>query len=208
MIPSWLGRSAPGVGSDEVGSAVDGVAEVVAAVSADASGHRTSSRGPVAWLALLPLRIVRRLVVLSFRTGYHVGAVPLRVTRAASRRLGLVGTVCLVAGVVIGLLLAPVSGRQLRQRLRNLAGGTSPRPDLEVQAAVVAELASAPRTAALTRPQVVVTGGIVTLAGSAPTETARIELEAVAAGVPGVLGVVNELVVAGSSPDPDGPGRR
>jgi hypothetical protein len=47
-----------------------------------------------------------------------------RVGAAASKRLGAVGTVCLVVGVVVGLLVAPTSGRQLRERLRlALSGG-------------------------------------------------------------------------------------
>jgi hypothetical protein len=151
----------------------------------------------VLWLALTPLRLLGRSTAVAFRAGRTVGTAPLRVTAGVSRRLGAVGTVCLVAGVLLGLLVAPISGRQLRERIRTLVAGTSPLPDETVRAAVVAELATAPRTGDLpTQPSVTVVGGVVTLDGQVPHGAARIEAEAIVAGVPGVQGVVNHLATA------------
>jgi osmotically-inducible protein OsmY len=147
-------------------------------------------------LLVLPVRVVRTTAVVAFRSGVQVGSLSARATAAVSRRLGVVGTVCLVAGMAIGLLVAPVSGRQLRSRIRTLLAGSRPVGDDDLQATVVAALASTQRTWHLPQPAVSVAGGVVTLSGTAPHETARIELEAAAAGVAGVQGVVNQLTVA------------
>jgi hypothetical protein len=90
-----------------------------------AATERITSRSRFVWrLAVAPLRIVVGVVSAAFRTGIAVGRFPMRVGAAASKRLGAVGTVCLVVGVVVGLLVAPTSGRQLRERLRlALSGG-------------------------------------------------------------------------------------
>lgn len=173
---------------------VDDMVDTPAARAAGAVAGRATH---ILWrLALLPFRLLRRTAVIAFRAGVQVGSVPVRVTAAASRRLGVVGTLCLMAGVIIGLLVAPVSGRQLRSRLRTLTAGSRPLPDADLRAAVVAELAAAQRTWHLPQPEVAVSGGVVTLAGDAPHETARIEIEAATAAVPGVQGVVNRLVVS------------
>jgi hypothetical protein len=156
-----------------------------------------ASRGThIVWrLALLPFRLVFRTAFLAFRAGLRVGSMPIRITAAASRRLGVVGTLSLIAGVTIGLLLAPVPGRQLRQQLRTLAARRPPMPDPELWSAVVSELAAAQRTWHLPQPEVVVSAGVVTLTGAVPHDTGRIELEAVAVSVPGVHDVINRLVV-------------
>jgi len=177
-------------GSVRVNDIVDTPAARVASAAAGKATH-------LVWrLVLLPLRLLRRTAVVAFRAGVQVGSVPVRITAATSRRLGVLGTLCLVVGVLIGLLVAPVSGRQLRQRLRTLTAGSRPVPDADLRSAVVGELAAAQRTWHLPQPEVSVSGGVVTLAGGAPHETARIEVEAAAAAVPGVQGVVNRLVVS------------
>lgn len=172
-------------------------------VSPEQAAPGVSRRQPVrrtarlgARLVLLPLRLARRATALSFRAGVSVGRVPVRVTAIGARRLGVVGVLALLAGIAIGLLVAPVSGAQLRARLRTLVGGTGAVPDGDVRVAVERELSSAPRTWHLPQPEVAVHGGVVTLRGSVPHDTARIEVEAAAAGVRGVQGVVNDLVVA------------
>lgn len=147
-------------------------------------------------LVTLPLRLVWGLTRTAFRSGVRVGTLPVRVTAAGARHLGLVGVLAFLGGVAIGLLAAPVSGAQMRARLRTLVAGTGARPDDEVRQAVVDELGAAPRTWHLPQPSVTVSGGVVTLRGSVPHETARIEVEAAAATVRGVQGVVNDLVVA------------
>jgi osmotically-inducible protein OsmY len=118
------------------------------------------------------------------------------VTAVGARRLGAVGVVTLLVGIGIGMLVAPTSGAQLRARLRTLVGGTGALPDGEVRVAVQRELSAAPRTWHLPQPEVAVHGGVVTLRGTVPHDTARLEVEAAAAGVRGVQGVVNDLVVA------------
>jgi len=175
------------------------VAAVVETVEA-VMKHRSRSAGSrlVVGLLVLPLRVLRSAVKLSFKAGVQVGAAPFRVTAVATRRLGVVGTASLLVGVAVGVLFAPVSGRQMRQRLRQLISGPALIPDSRLQQAVVDEIGAAARTSDLPQPQVTVTGGVVTLQGTAPSETARIELEATAAAVAGVQGVVNTLTVAGS----------
>lgn len=147
-------------------------------------------------LLTLPLRLVWGLTRTAFRSGVRVGTLPVRATAAGARHLGVVGVLAFIGGVAIGLLAAPVSGARMRARLRTLVAGTGARPDVEVRQSVVDELASAPRTWHLPQPSVTVSGGVVTLRGSVPHETARIEVEAAAATVRGVQGVVNDLVVA------------
>ena len=168
--------------------------EAVPATSRRQPGRRAVRFG--ARLMLLPLRLARRVTALSFRAGVSVGRLPMRATAIGARRLGAVGVLALLAGIAIGLLVAPVSGAQLRARLRTLVGGTGAVPDGDLRLAVARALSSAPRTWHLPQPEVSVHGGVVTLRGSVPHDTARIEVEAAAAGVRGVQGVVNDLVVA------------
>jgi hypothetical protein len=144
----------------------------------------------------LPLRVAASATAVAFRAGLRVGRLPVRVTALGARRLGAVGVVTLLVGIGIGMLVAPTSGAQLRARLRTLVGGTGALPDGEVRVAVQRELSAAPRTWHLPQPEVAVHGGVVTLRGTVPHDTARLEVEAAAAGVRGVQGVVNDLVVA------------
>jgi len=144
----------------------------------------------------VPFHAVRSAIRVAYRSGRVAGAVSVRATAVASRRLGVVGVAALLVGVVIGLLVAPVPGRQLRQRLATLIAGARPVPDDHVRQAVVAALGASPRTWQLPEPEVTVAGGVVTLTGEVPSETARVEMEVVAAGTPGVQGVVNHLVTS------------
>lgn len=171
------------------------------AVAPDAgrASHRRPVRGALrlgVHTAVLPLRMARAISAGAFRAGVRVGSLPVRLTAGGVRRLGAVGALALLVGLGLGLVVAPVSGAQLRARLRTLVGGTTAVPDGDLRLAVASELASAPRTRHLPPPEVVVHGGVVTLRGSVPHDTARIEVEAAASGVPGVQGVVNDLVVA------------
>jgi len=69
-------------------------------------------------LVLLPFRLVIAAVVVSFRTGLFVARVPVRASAGVGRAVGLRAAVALLVGVAIGLLLAPVPGRELRRRLQ------------------------------------------------------------------------------------------
>lgn len=154
---------------------------------------RHDGRGSVALLAL-PFKLVGALIVGAFRAGWWSAKVPVRVTARTTRVLGLKAVVLFVAGVVVGVVFAPVSGAELRSRLRRrLAGG--PVTDAELADKVGFELAHAPRTWHLPQPEVAVLQGRVELIGEVPHERGRDELERVASAVAGVVGVENHLVV-------------
>jgi hypothetical protein len=154
-------------------------------------GHRLAGS-----VVALPFHVVGAAIRVAYRSGRVAGTVSVRATAVAGRRLGVVGVAALAVGVIIGLLFAPVPGRQLRQRLATLIAGARPVPDDHVRQAVVASLGASPRTWQLPEPDVAVAGGVVTLTGEVPSETARVEMEVVAAGTPGVQGVVNHLVTS------------
>jgi osmotically-inducible protein OsmY len=129
------------------------------------------------WLLTLPVRLVYRL----------------------SRLLGLRRIGTLAVGVGVGLLLAPVPGAEMRERLRRRleeAGLGVPAGDGEIAERVRRELSQSPSTWHLTQPQVEVVAGSVILSGEVPHTTARTDLERTAAAVPGVVAVDNRLVVS------------
>ena len=143
---------------------------------------------------LLPVRLVIWLIGLGFRLGWWAAKVPVRVTATTTRVLGPKAVVLFVAGVVLGLLFAPTTGAELRERLRRrLEGGGL--TDEELAEKVGFELAHAPRTWHLPQPEVAAAAGTVTLTGEVPHGEGRGELERVAGAVPGVDAVVNALVV-------------
>ena len=96
-------------------------------------------------LLLLPFKIALALVGVTFRTGRAVARVPVRTTRFVVRVGSIRGWVLFVVGIALGLLLAPVTGQQLRAKLQAMldGGGSS---DDQLQAKVTFELAHAPRT--------------------------------------------------------------
>lgn len=137
----------------------------------------------------LPFRLAFGITGLTFRTGYRTG-----------RLLGYRRLFVFAAGVGAGLVLAPAPGREIRAKLRALAESRLGRvPDLELGDRVRFELSHSPRTWHLPQPDVQVAGGRVTLLGEVPHETGRQDLERAAAAVPGVAGVDNQLLVAGTS---------
>lgn len=145
-------------------------------------------------LLLLPFKLVIALVAVAVHVVVWIVALPLKLAWAVLRGLGAKGVAALLVGVAAGLLLAPGPGRELRGRLRAALGGGPP-PDEELRDRVGFELAHAPRTWHLPQPEVAVTGGRVTLTGTVPHETARVELVATAGGVPGVVAVDDVLDV-------------
>jgi hypothetical protein len=142
----------------------------------------------VLWLLsrflLLPVKTATGSMKLGYRTGRLVGY----------RRLFVFG-----AGVAVGLLLAPRPGRELRERLRQLAESRRPPTDVELADRVRFELKHAPRTWHLPQPDVAVASGRVVLTGEAPHETGRADLERAAAAVAGVVDVDNLVVVTGTN---------
>jgi len=131
--------------------------------------------------------------------GHLVGALfrlPWRVLRVTLRVLGFRGVVFGLLGLAAGLLLAPASGRELRQKLAGLLGA-GPVTDAELIDKVAFELSHAPRTWHLEpQPEVAVVAGRVILTGEARDDDASDEFRRVAAAIPGVVEVDNQLVVA------------
>ncbi|MEZ5141345.1 MAG: BON domain-containing protein [Acidimicrobiales bacterium] len=154
-------------------------------------------------LVVVPVKLVSAVVEAAFRIGLAVGRAPVRVSQRAVRLAGVKGVLLFLVGLVVGLVLAPVPGRQLRARLRALAAGGAAPSDEELAATVTFELSHAPRTWHLTQPEVSVEGGRVTLTGAAPDDAARDELVTVVAGIPGVVDVVDRLEVDADEPVPE-----
>jgi len=153
----------------------------------------------VAQLIRLPFKVAGKLIVAAFALGRAVGRVPLRMTHRTIRLLGFRGVFFGLLGLAAGLLLAPVAGRELRRKLAGLLGG-GPVTDAELIDKVAFELSHAPRTWHLEpQPAVAVVAGRVILTGEARDDTASDEFSRVAAAIPGVVEVDNQLVVAGEA---------
>ncbi|HVX18631.1 MAG TPA: BON domain-containing protein [Acidimicrobiales bacterium] len=145
-------------------------------------------------LVLLPPRVLfgvsKRATKVSYRVGRAVGY----------RRIVLFG-----AGAAVGLLVAPVPGRDLRRRLlegTGLATGDVPPGIAEQELAdeVRTHLRQAPRTWHLPQPVVTeVAPGRIRLDGSVSDDTARRDLESTVAQVEGVDEVDNQVRVVGTA---------
>jgi hypothetical protein len=153
-------------------------------------------------LLLLPFKLLAAVIGGSaralggtFRVGYKVGAAPVKVGRRATRVAGFSGVVCFVLGLALGLLFAPVKGRDLRTKLQRALGRGAGLSDAELAEKVGFELGHAPRTWHLPQPEVAVVEGRVQLRGRVPHDTAREELVRVATAIPGVGGVDDLLDV-------------
>lgn len=146
-------------------------------------------------ILFFPIKLVLHLLGFTAKAGYKAGTVPFKVTAVTGRVVGFKGFVLLVVGVAIGLLLAPVPGRELRDRILLMVKGSQPLSDTDLAEKVGFELSHAPRTWHLPQPEVAAVAGRVELLGSVPHETGRDELARVAAAVPGVAAVDNRLQV-------------
>jgi hypothetical protein len=145
-------------------------------------------------LVVLPIKLALAALGLTARTGFRIGRLPVRATGRSVRIVGLKGIFFLAVGLAIGLLLAPETGKQLRARLAALLGQASASDD-DLAEKITFELAHAPRTWHLEQPAVKVAGGRVTLSGIVPAAEARDELGRVAAAIPGVVAVDNQIVL-------------
>lgn len=127
-----------------------------------------------------------RLLFMPPKVGYRVGRV------VGARRLFVFG-----AGLAVGLLLAPMAGRELRARLQELADARRGPGDLAAK--VRLDLSQSPRTWHLPQPEVEVVGSTAILRGEVPHESGRADLERTAAAVPGVVSVDNKVVISGTN---------
>jgi hypothetical protein len=138
-------------------------------------------------LVLLPIRVALGSMVVGYKVGSLLGY----------RRL-----LTFAVGVGVGLLLAPVPGEQLRQRVRGAIGTAgADRSPGGLADAVRTELSQSPRTWHLPQPEVEASGARVVLQGQVPHEEGRADIERTVSAVPGVAAVDNRLVV---SPPPGG----
>jgi BON domain len=140
---------------------------------------------------------VLRMLVLPFRAGVGAGRLGFVAGWRAGRFVGPERLVLVGAGVAVGLLVAPVPGRVLRERARRAVAERGQAPG-SLAERVAEALRSDPRTGQLVQPEVEVTGRRVVLRGTVPHETARGDLGRVAGAVPGVAAVDNLLQLPGT----------
>ena len=134
----------------------------------------------------LPVKVTYWVGKAGVRTGYAAGRLSVGSTYKVGRFVGVSRLLALGAGVGIGLLVAPTSGRELRDTLqRKLAARRAPVSDDAVAERVRYELSHS----------VEVSGGVAILSGGAPHETGKADIERAAAAVPGVAEVESHLVV-------------
>ena len=147
---------------------------------------------------LFPVRLAFGVGKLSAKGGYKAGRASVVGTYKAGGLLGYRRMATLGAGVGLGLMLAPSSGRELRetikQRLaeRSSGGGDS---DEAVAERARQKLSQSPRTWHLPQPEVDVVAGTAVLTGTAPHATAKSDLEDAVRTVEGVVAVDSRIEV-------------
>lgn len=141
-------------------------------------------------LIFLPAKLGLGSAKLGVKTGYRTGRL------VGYRRIFLFGL-----GIGVGLLIAPMTGREARAKLQELLearrGGGGVPSDLAER--VRFELSHSPRTWHLPQPEVEVLGSTAILRGAVPHETGRAELERTAAAVAGIVAVENLLDIASNA---------
>ncbi|MGH9135469.1 MAG: BON domain-containing protein [Acidimicrobiales bacterium] len=141
------------------------------------------------------------LLTLPFRVvglGFKTSAVSAKVTHRTLRFVGYRRILVFGLGVGVGLLLAPVPGAKLREKLLESIEGFTGRPPADLADQVRDELSSSPRTWHLPQPVIGITDGKVVLTGDVPHATAAADLERAARGVRGVVDVENRLRITGT----------
>jgi osmotically-inducible protein OsmY len=147
-------------------------------------------------ILLLPVRATLGVGKLSAKTGYRTGKLSARSTYRVGRLIGLRRVLVLGTGVGVGMLVAPTSGQELRDKLRRQwESRRAPATDEAVAERVRYELSHSPRTWHLPQPAVEVVAGRAILTGGAPHATGKADIERAAASVPGVADIDSRLVV-------------
>jgi hypothetical protein len=139
-------------------------------------------------LIFLPARVGLGTTKLGVKAGYRTGRL------LGYRRLFVFG-----AGLAAGLLLAPMTGREAREKVRRLLEARHQGGSGDLAERVRYELSHSPRTWHLPQPTVEVVGATAVLRGEVPHEVGRTDLEVTAAAVPGVVGVDNHVAVTASA---------
>ncbi len=139
-------------------------------------------------LIFLPAKVGVGTTKLGVKAGYRTG-----------RLLGYRRIFVFAAGVGVGLLIAPMTGREARAKLQQLIDERRAGARGDLAERVRFELSHAPRTWHLPQPIVEVQGGTAILRGTVPDEGARTDLERTAAAVAGVVDVDNHVAVGGPS---------
>lgn len=137
-------------------------------------------------LIFLPAKVGIGSTKLGVKAGYRTGRL------VGYRRIFL-----FAVGVGVGLLVAPMTGREARAKLQRFIDARRGIGTGDLAERVRFELSHAPRTWHLPQPTVEVQGGTAILRGVVPHETARLDLERTAAAVAGVVEVDNHMAVAG-----------
>ena len=135
-------------------------------------------------LLVLPVKVGLGTTKLGVKAGYRTGLL-----------VGYRRVVVFAAGVGVGLLIAPVTGREARAKLQELrarrSGGGG-----DLAERIRYELSHSPRTWHLPQPEVEVVDGRAILRGEVPHEVGRVDIERTAAAVAGVVDVDNHLAVS------------
>jgi len=139
-------------------------------------------------LIFLPARVGVGTTKLGMKAGYRTGRL------VGYRRLVLFGV-----GVGVGLLVAPTTGQEARDRLRRFVEERRGGPEGDLASKVRQELARSPRTWHLPQPDVEVVAGTAILRGQVPHETGKADIVRTAAAVAGVVAVDDHLAVAGTN---------
>ena len=146
------------------------------------------------WVYAAKMFTLVRLLFLPVKVGVGVSRVGAKAGYRTGRLLGYRRVAVFAAGVGLGLMIAPMAGRETRGRIqdrwinRNNGGA-------DLAERVREELARAPRTWHLPQPEVEAVGACAILRGEVPHQSARADMERAAAAVAGVASVENHLTV-------------
>lgn len=139
-------------------------------------------------LIFLPAKLGAGSAKLGVKTGYRTGRL------VGYRRIFLFGL-----GIGVGLLIAPMTGREARAKLQELLEARRGGAPTDLAERVRFELSHSPRTWHLPQPEVEVLGATAILRGEVPHETGRAELERTAAAVAGIVAVENLLDIVSTA---------